>query len=60
MNIFLEKKTNIGFYNLKDSLGFLIFFKRFCFFSSYLLVYMFKLIVKSYADSSGFSDYFIF
>lgn len=40
MNIFLEKKTNIGFYNLKDPLGFKLVFFSVNFFSSLLLINM--------------------
>jgi hypothetical protein len=36
MNIFIEKKTNIGFYNLKDPLRFKLFFTGMIF---YLLLY---------------------
>jgi hypothetical protein len=46
MNIFIEKKTNIGFYNLKDPMGLTIFLKNSSFFSSFLLLRMLKLKIK--------------
>jgi hypothetical protein len=48
MNIFIEKKTNIGFYNLKEPLGLTIFFKNSSFFSSLFLLSMLKLKVKTH------------
>lgn len=55
MNLFIEKKTNIGFYNLKDPLGFKLFFRSLNFFSTYLLILMFKLKIKKHAfDSESF------
>lgn len=46
MNIFIEKKTNIGFYNLKDPLGLSLFLYTFCYFSSKLLLCLFKFFLK--------------
>ena len=48
MNIFIEKKTNIGFYNLKDPLGFKLFFNSLNVFSTVFLIFMFKLRIKKY------------
>lgn len=46
MNIFIEKKTNIGFYNLKDPLGLNLILKTLSFFSSVLFLSMFKFLLK--------------
>lgn len=46
MNIFIEKKTNIGFYNLKDPLGVNLILKTLSFFSSVLFLSMFKFLLK--------------
>lgn len=48
MNIFIEKKTNVGFHNLKDPLGFSLFFSNYFFFYSFLLVNMFKIKIKKH------------
>lgn len=40
MNIFIEKKTNIGFYNLKDPLGVSLYISSLFFFSSFLFLSM--------------------
>lgn len=42
MNIFLEKKTNQGFYNLKDFLRFKLFFTGNSILASSLLLVAFK------------------
>lgn len=46
MNIFIEKKTNIGFYNLKDPLGFNLYLSSLNYFSSFLFILLFKLSLK--------------
>jgi hypothetical protein len=56
MNIFIEKKTNIGFYNLKDPLGISLKIFSLNSFFTILFLSMFKLILKKniYDDSSYF------
>jgi len=46
MNIFLEKKTNLGFYNLKDFLRFKLFFTGNSFVASSVLLSSFKNFFK--------------
>lgn len=46
MNIFIEKKTNIGFYNLKDPLGLHLYLYTLSFFSSVLLLSMLNLFLS--------------
>lgn len=48
LNVFVEKKTNIGFYNVKDPLGFKIFFSSPFFFSCNLFLQCLKIINKNF------------
>jgi hypothetical protein len=54
----MEKKTNIGFYNLKDPLGFELSFKSLNFFHSYLLSSIFKFGKEN--ENFLFESFFIF